>query len=71
MALSLIHPADDPQLPLQLHALREQLPATTALLVGGHAVSGYAATLERIGARIAASLPDLVAQLQVARRGSA
>ncbi len=69
VALSIIHPADDPQLPQQLHALRDGLPDDIDILAGGQAVPGYTTTLDRIHARTADSLSALIAHLQLARRG--
>jgi methanogenic corrinoid protein MtbC1 len=51
VALSIVYPADDPQLSDQLQRLRKLLPDGVAIIVGGEAARGYARTLESIGAR--------------------
>lgn len=50
VALSLVYPEDDEQLPGELTALRELLPPDTALLVGGRAIPSYRKVLLRLGA---------------------
>ena len=50
VALSLVYPEDDPQLPGELVRLREALPPQTALLAGGRAMSAYRDVLADIGA---------------------
>jgi methanogenic corrinoid protein MtbC1 len=57
VALSLVYPADDPELPGELARLRSDLPAGVALLVGGAGVSR--AAVEAAGARVVDSLGDL------------
>jgi len=63
VALSLVYPADDPNLPAELETLRTCLPASIRLLVGGHAAPAYRLVLERIGATCLHSLGDVYAQL--------
>ncbi|WP_221032776.1 MerR family transcriptional regulator [Actomonas aquatica] len=67
VALSIVHPADDPRLPGELLALREALPLPTAIIVGGRSASYYRATLDRIAAFTPSGLPDLITQLQKLR----
>lgn len=50
VAISLVYPADDPEVPVALRDLRTRLPATTAILAGGGASASYAAALDAIGA---------------------
>jgi len=50
VALSIVHPDDDPELPEELRALKRLVPRNTEILVGGGAADGYADTLEEIGA---------------------
>lgn len=57
VALSIIYPEDDPQLPEELLSLRRYLPFTR-LIVGGRAAAAYGETLVRIGASVVASLDE-------------
>ncbi len=63
VALSLVYPHDDPALVPALELLRELLPASTALLVGGRAVPALQSVLERLGARQVRDLDGLGALL--------
>lgn len=63
VALSLLHPKDDPAIPAELEALRAALPPDVVLLVGGPAAANVAAVLERIGALTVADLASLRATL--------
>lgn len=67
LALSLVYPDDDPQMPEELRRLRTHLP-TTPLIVGGRAAPAYADTLRAIGAQMATGLDDLGGLLDAARR---
>lgn len=67
VALSLVYPHDDPALPPALELLRELLPASTALLVGGRAVRALQPILERVGAQIVGDLAGFGAQLDALR----
>jgi methanogenic corrinoid protein MtbC1 len=62
VALSLVYPEDDANLPGELTLLREALPEETTLLVGGRAMPAYRETLVGLGAIL---VPDL-AQLGLA-----
>jgi len=66
VALSAIHPIEDPGLPEELEALREQLPGDVEILIGGPAAGFHAATLARLGVTY---LPDLQALREHARQG--
>jgi len=59
VALSLVYPEDDANLPDELALLREALPEDTALLVGGRAMPAYRETLVRLGAILVADLVQL------------
>jgi methylmalonyl-CoA mutase cobalamin-binding subunit len=50
VALSLVYPEDDANLPGELTRLREALPEDTTLLVGGRAMPAYRDVLQRLGA---------------------
>lgn len=68
VALSLVHPADDPMLPEELTRLRRMLPPAIPLLVGGRSSAAYGAVLDRIGALRVRSLQDWMTQLSQLRR---
>lgn len=70
VALSLVHPADDPQLPEELRRLHRLLPESTTLIVGGAAVGAYERTLQLIGAKVCRSLNEFSAILDSLRQGS-
>jgi len=59
VALSLVFPGDDPNLPEELESLRKHLPAEVAIIAGGKAADSYAAILKKIHARKAEELRDL------------
>ena len=67
VALSLVYPHDDPALPPALELLRELLPASTALLVGGRAVPALQPVLDRLGARLISDLAGFGAVLDSLR----
>ena len=50
VALSLVYPEDDPNLPQELKALRRFLPAEIKIMAGGRAAPAYRQTLNQIGA---------------------
>lgn len=56
VALSLIHPADDPRIPGELATLREKLPRGVELLVGGAAATAYGPAVRAADGLV---LPDL------------
>jgi DNA-binding transcriptional MerR regulator/methylmalonyl-CoA mutase cobalamin-binding subunit len=62
VGLSIVYPADDPQLTDQLQRLRTALPDSVALMVGGAAAASYSQVLKKIGA----STPDDLAQFRLA-----
>ncbi len=57
VALSMVHPADDPHVADELLKLRRYLQRDVEILAGGRGSHGYNAVLETIGA---AQVPDLV-----------
>lgn len=59
VALSLIHPTDDPAMGGQLAALRRALPAELPLLVGGAAAESYRTEIEAVDGEIVPQLTDL------------
>ncbi len=71
IALSIVYPGDDPQLPDQLKRLRTALPNGVALVAGGAAAAHYEHALEKLGASIAADLAQFRLALgQLRSRGS-
>lgn len=50
IALSLVYPADDPNVKTELTKLKQLLPENTALLIGGFVANNYRATIHEIGA---------------------
>ena len=56
IALSLVYPIDDTNLPSELRALRDELGPMVPILVGGRAAGHYVDVLDEIGARLC---PDL------------
>ena len=68
VALSLVYPEDDANLPGELTLLRETLSEETALLVGGRAMPAYRETLVRVGAILVEGLPQLGQALDRLRR---
>jgi MerR family transcriptional regulator, light-induced transcriptional regulator len=59
VALSLVYPGDDGDLPDQLRLLRTALPRDTALIVGGAAVESYRPVLDEVGAMVLADTDAL------------
>ncbi len=59
VALSIVYPAGDPDLPAELEALRQCLPPGMPILAGGRAAGSYRAVLDRIGATLVQHLGDL------------
>lgn len=67
VALSLVHPADDPRVADELERLRRSLGDRIAIVAGGRAVGGYRQVLSEIGAIVPADLPELRAKLEELR----
>jgi len=70
VALSIVHPADDPQLGFEFKRLRRLLPQGTALLVGGAAALAYRTSLESVGAILCNSLTEFADALDDLRQGT-
>ena len=71
IALSIVYPADDPNLASQLTELARLIPAGTRILAGGRAARGYFEALIRIGALCADSIEEFGSQLDSLRRAPA
>jgi MerR family transcriptional regulator, light-induced transcriptional regulator len=56
VALSLVHPEDDPDLPGELRALRTALPRDMVLIVGGAAARSYSRALKDVQALVVTDL---------------
>jgi methanogenic corrinoid protein MtbC1 len=63
VALSLSFPVLDPSIPDYLTQLRQALPDSTSILVGGASYSTYSDTLEAIKAECSETLDDFIATL--------
>ena len=59
VALSITHPSDDPRLVDELRVLRQMLPDSVTLIVGGQAVQSYRKVLDSVGAVCATGLAEL------------
>jgi methanogenic corrinoid protein MtbC1 len=68
VALSIVHPADDPRLGASLGRLRRLMGPEPALLVGGGAAASYADALAAAGAEVLPSLAALRPLLHALRR---
>lgn len=69
LALSIIYPGDDPELPGQLRRLRRLLPEAIPILVGGQAAEAYGETLREIGAHLLVGLEAFPKMLEALRSG--
>ncbi len=69
VALSLVFPEDDPQLPEELERLRTFLPDTTRIVVGGRASAAYQTALKNIDAIQCADLESFSQTLDQLRSG--
>lgn len=70
VALSLVHPPDDPDLPAQLRMLRRLLPHNIGIIVGGHSALGYHPTLQEIQAQVVTDFDHFNATLTAHRQQS-
>ncbi len=68
VALSLIHPEDDPFIPQELARLRRLLPQKTALIAGGRAIRAYSAALAENQIQAVHDLEELGEVLDALRR---
>jgi len=64
VALSAIHPFDDPHLPGELRALRRELTADVRVLVGGPAALHHREALEAVGIEVVDDLAELRTRLR-------
>ena len=67
VALSMVFPGDDPNLPQELESLRKHLPEGVKIIVGGRAAESYAPTLKKIEAVQAQELKNLYKILEEMR----
>ena len=68
VALSIVYPEDDPNLPQELASLRRFLPPGVKILSGGRAAAAYGETLARIGAIQPADLDAFSQELDALRK---
>ncbi|WP_051946418.1 MerR family transcriptional regulator [Verrucomicrobium sp. BvORR106] len=64
VALSMVYPSDDPNVPNELTKLRGMMPAHTALLIGGRAAYGYYQALRVPDVRLVNCLADIESALE-------
>lgn len=67
VALSLVHPADDPRTEHELAKLSRYLDPSISLMVGGRAAAAYREALTAIGAIQVTDLPELRQHLEMLR----
>jgi DNA-binding transcriptional MerR regulator len=68
LGLSIAYPEDDPHLAKELQQVRQILPESVHIIVGGRAAPSYASAIARIGARYCNSLDSLCFELDEMRR---
>lgn len=68
VALSIVYPEDDPNLPDELVKLRRFLPGEVKILIGGRGAAAYTDALSRIGALQPRDLDAFSQQLDILRR---
>lgn len=68
VALSIVYPDDDPELPAELETLRRLLPKSIRIMAGGRAAGGYLETLQKVGALHCKALRELYLHLDELRR---
>lgn len=68
VALSLVHPPDDPDLPAQLRMLRRLLPSRIGIIAGGRACESYRPQLEEIQAQVVGDIDQFYETLGDNRR---
>jgi MerR family transcriptional regulator, light-induced transcriptional regulator len=67
VALSLVYPADDPNVERELHDLRRFVAKNVAILVGGRAAGHYRAAIDATGAILVKDLSQLQVELSKIR----
>ncbi len=70
VAVSIVYPPDDPQLPDELRALRRALPVDTQIIAGGRVAGAYAEVLREIGAVVVRDLRQFETELDKLRPSS-
>ena len=70
LALSIVFPGDDPNLPGELETLRKNLPAEVRLLAGGRSAESYAETLGKCGFVRNQNLSEFYAVLEDMRKSA-
>jgi len=70
LALSIVFPGDDPNLPGELETIRKNLPIDVKLIAGGRAAEGYAEALEQSGFVRNKTLSEFYAVLEELRKGA-
>jgi methylmalonyl-CoA mutase cobalamin-binding domain/chain len=63
VALSIVYPDDDEQLPEELSKLRRYLPGDVKIIIGGRASASYEEAIKRIGATHSSNLSEFSLQL--------
>lgn len=69
VALSIIYPGDDPELPGQLIRLRSLLPDDIPIILGGRSAQHYRPTIDRIGGLLVENMVDFSRVLDEVRTG--
>jgi len=67
VALSIVYPTDDAQLPQELRMLRRALPDHVRIIVGGRAAPAYGEILREVGAIVVGDLRTFEAELEKLR----
>jgi methylmalonyl-CoA mutase cobalamin-binding domain/chain len=70
VALSIVYPADDQNLPHELRYLRKLLPPGIRIMAGGQAASSYISALQEIEAITCGNLDDMYRALEQFRSSS-
>ncbi|MDB4474585.1 MerR family transcriptional regulator [Opitutaceae bacterium] len=68
VALSLVHPPDDAELPAQLRMLRRLLPSRVGIVAGGRACESYRQALSEIQAEVVTDIDQFYETLSANRR---
>jgi len=68
VALSLVHPPDDADLPAQLRMLRRRLPSRVGIVAGGRACESYREALTEIQAEVVTDIDQFYETLSANRR---
>lgn len=67
VALSVVYPPDDPTLGAELKRVRQLVPRTTEVLIGGRSAHAYAREFLREGALLCCSLEEFIVKLEEIR----